>query len=132
MDPLLILGLTIPFVGTSLGAAMVFFLRGELNDHLRKALLGFASGVMIAASFWSLLNPAIEMTIESGGIAWLPPAIGFLAVTLHNIPEGLAVGITFAGALNQDVAMTMTGALALAIGIAVGFVLMMVLDVALG
>jgi len=157
MNLQLILGFSIPFIGTSLGAAMVFFLRGELNNQLRKALLGFASGVMIAASFWSLLNPAIEMTIASGGIPWLAPAIGFiagigflllldtviphlhsetsepegpktslkknsmlfLAVTLHNIPEGLAVGITFAGALNQDVAMTMTGALALAIGIGI-------------
>lgn len=154
----LALGLLIPLAGTVLGAAMVFFLKGEMKPPLQKALLGFASGVMIAASVWSLLIPAIEMTEEQGGIAWLPPAVGFLlgiafllildiiiphlhvnsnqpegkhtsklgkatmlifAVTLHNIPEGMAVGVVFAGVLSGNTSVSVAGAFALAVGIAI-------------
>ena len=153
----LIIGLAIPFLGTTLGAAMVFLMKNKINNKIEKLLLGFASGVMIAASIWSLLIPAIEMAESQGKIAWVPAAIGFLlgitfllvldsviphlhlksdkpegiksklkkttmmvfAVTLHNIPEGMAVGVTFAGALTQNAGITMAGAFALAIGIAI-------------
>lgn len=149
-------GLMIPFVGTTLGSAMVFFMRG-MHKEIERLLLGFASGVMIAASVWSLLIPAIDMAGEQGQIAWVPAAGGFLggmafllvldsliphlhlestepegvesslkkttmlvlAVTLHNIPEGMSVGVTFAGALIGDASITMAGAFALAIGIAI-------------
>ena len=152
-----ILGILLPFAGTTLGAAMVFFMRKEMNEKLQKGLLGFASGVMIAASVWSLLIPAIEMAEEGGQIAWIPAAAGFLlgigvlllldtvtphqhfqesepegiqaslrkttmlmlAVTLHNIPEGMAVGVTFAGVLSDNVLITMTGAFVLSAGIAI-------------
>ena len=150
-------GLLIPFFGTTLGAGMVFFFKNNIKQSVEKLLLGFASGVMIAASIWSLLMPAIEMSEEQGKIGWLAPAVGFLlgmlfllvldsviphmhldkekpegvksklkkttmlvlAVTLHNIPEGMAVGVTFAGALLGNSGITMTGAVALAIGIAI-------------
>lgn len=150
-------GLMIPFLGTTLGAAMVFFMKKEMHRGVEKFLLGFASGVMIAASVWSLLIPAIDMSEEQGQIAWLPSTVGFLggmaflllldsliphlhlestepegvesslkkttmlvlAVTLHNIPEGMSVGVTFAGALIGDAGITMAGAFALAIGIAI-------------
>ncbi len=153
----LVIGLAIPFLGTTLGAAMVFLMKNKINSKIEKLLLGFASGVMIAASIWSLLIPAIEMSESQGKIAWVPAAIGFLlgitfllvldsiiphlhlksdkpegiksklkkttmmvfAVTLHNIPEGMAVGVTFAGALTQNAGITMAGAFALAIGIAI-------------
>lgn len=153
----LVSGLLIPFAGTTLGAAMVFFMRNKMNKMAEKLLLGFASGVMIAASIWSLILPAIEMSQEQGKIAWLPATIGFmfgiifllildsviphlhlhnekpegvkaklknttmlvLAVTLHNIPEGMAVGVTFAGAIIGNAGITMAGAFALAIGIAI-------------
>lgn len=149
--------LLVPFLGTALGAATVFFLKRRMNSRLEKLLLGFASGVMIAASVWSLLIPAIEMAQEQGGNAWLPAAAGFLlgmafllmldsliphvhldnekpegvktqmqkstmltlAVTLHNLPEGMAVGVTLAGAMLGDTGITLTGALVLAIGIAI-------------
>ncbi|MCX4340845.1 MAG: ZIP family metal transporter [Lachnospiraceae bacterium] len=149
-------GLLIPFAGTTLGSAMVFFMRG-MNKQIEKFLLGFAAGVMIAASVWSLLIPAIDMAGEMGQIAWIPAAGGFLggmafllvldsliphlhlestkpegvestlkkttmlvlAVTLHNIPEGMSVGVTFAGALIGDAGITMAGAFALAVGIAI-------------
>lgn len=78
MEQDILIGILIPFAGTTLGAAMVFFLRNEMNERLQKALLGFASGVMIAASIWSLLIPAIEMSGEKGKIAWLPATTGFL------------------------------------------------------
>ena len=132
-------------------------MRNKLNKKVEKILLGFASGVMIASSIWSLIIPSIEMAEEQGKIAWIPAAIGFLlgvvfllvldsliphmhlesnkpegvqtklkkttmmvlAVTLHNIPEGMAVGVTFAGALMENTGITMAGALALAIGIAI-------------
>lgn len=153
----LAIGLAIPFLGTTLGAAMVFLMRNKMNSKVEKLLLGFASGVMIAASVWSLLIPSIDMAEGQGKVAWIPAAIGFIlgivfllvldsviphlhlnnekpegikaklkkttmmvfAVTLHNIPEGMAVGVTFAGALRGQGGMTMAGALALAIGIAI-------------
>ena len=151
------LGLLIPFLGTTLGSAMVFLMRNQMNKKVEKMLLGFASGVMIAASVWSLLIPSIEMAEEQKKIAWIPASVGFLvgvlflllldsiiphlhlntekpegvraklkkttmmvlAVTLHNIPEGMAVGVTFAGALLGNGTITMAGAFALAIGIAI-------------
>ena len=154
---LAVLGALIPLVGTTLGSAMVFFLRGEMQPRLQKALLGFASGVMIAASVWSLLIPSIEMAEASGGMAWLPAAVGFLAgmgflllldtliphmhmdsdcpegchcglgkskmlvlaVALHNLPEGMAVGVVLAGMLSGSQVITAAGAFALAIGIAI-------------
>lgn len=129
--------LFIPFLGTALGAGMVFFMRKKMNSKVEKTLLGFASGVMIAASVWSLLIPSIELAEIESSVPWLPAAVGFLAgilfllvldsiiphlhchdekpegvrsglprtamlifaVTLHNLPEGMAVGVTFAGAL---------------------------------
>ena len=153
----LVVGLLIPFLGTTLGSAMVFFLKKEMNKKLEKLLLGFASGVMIAASIWSLLLPSIDMAKEQNIPAYIPAAVGFLlgmaflllldsviphlhlkseepegvrsdlakktmlvlAVTLHNIPEGMAVGVTFAGALLGHAGITMMGAFALAIGIAI-------------
>lgn len=149
--------LLIPFLGTSLGSAMVFFMRKHMNRKLEKMLLGFAAGVMIAASVWSLLIPAIDMAKEQGGNVWLPAAAGFLlgvgfllfldsvvphlhvdsekpegvesnfqkttmlvlAVTLHNLPEGMAVGVTVAGAMLGSSGITMAGAMALAVGIAI-------------
>lgn len=151
------LGLLIPFLGTTLGSAMVFLMKDKMNNKVEKLLLGFASGVMIAASIWSLLIPSLEMAEEQEKISWIPATIGFLfgvifllildsviphlhlksdepegiksklkkttmmvlAVTLHNIPEGMAVGVTFAGALIENTGITMAGALALAIGIAI-------------
>lgn len=148
--------LAVPFLGTSLGSAMVFFLRGEIPPRVEKLLLGFASGVMIAASVWSLLIPAIDMSAGGALPAWLPAAAGFLlgmaflllldsvvphlhqhstepeglparisrtamlvfAVTLHNIPEGMAVGVSWAGA-EAESGVTYAGAFALALGIAI-------------
>ena len=153
----LAMGLLIPFLGTLLGSSMVFLMKNEISKKVGKILLGFAAGVMIAASVWSLLIPAIEMTEEQGKTAWIPATIGFLlgivflltldsvvphlhlesnkpegikakwkkttmmvfAVTLHNIPEGMAVGVLLAGALIGNGGITMTGALTLAIGIAI-------------
>lgn len=151
------LGLMIPFLGTTLGSAIVFFMRKEMNKKVEKMLLGFAAGVMIAASVWSLLIPAIDMAGEQGKVAWIPATVGFLggmafllvldtliphlhlessepegieanlkkttmlvlAVTLHNIPEGMSVGVTFAGAMIGNTGVTMAGAFALAVGIAI-------------
>ena len=150
-------GLAIPFLGTTLGSAMVFFMKNKINNKIEKFLLGFASGVMIAASIWSLIMPSIDMAEEQGVISWIPATIGFLlgiffllildsliphlhlnsnkpegmkakikkttmmvlAVTLHNIPEGMAVGVVFAGAISGNTGITMAGAFALAIGIAI-------------
>ncbi len=147
----------IPFLGTSLGSAVVLFSKGELNQKLQKFLLGFASGVMIAASIWSLLIPSIEMAESQNIVAWIPATVGFLlgigflvlldsviphmhldsdnpegvrsslskntmlvlAVTLHNIPEGMAVGVTFVGAISDNTGITVAGALALGVGIAI-------------
>lgn len=150
-------GLLIPFLGTTLGSATVFLMKNKLNKKVEKILLGFAAGVMIAASVWSLLIPSIDMAQEQGILPWLPAAIGFMlgivfllvldsliphlhlestkpegikiklkkttmmvfAVTLHNIPEGMAVGVSFAGALMENTGITLAGAFALAIGIAI-------------
>ena len=153
----LAIGLLIPLLGTILGAAFVFFMRNEIPPRLQKSLLGFASGVMVAASVWSLLIPAMEM--EDGRGAWsvLPAAVGFLlgvgfllliddltphlhigtdkpegprshlsrtamlalAVTIHNLPEGMAVGVVFAGAENGAAGLSLASALAVSIGIAI-------------
>lgn len=150
-------GLLIPFLGTALGSATVFLMKDTMNKRIEKLLLGFASGVMISASIWSLLTPSMDMAVEQGKVAWGPAAIGFLlgilfllildsliphihlntekpeglkaklkkttmmvfTVTLHNIPEGMAVGVTFAGAMIGNSGITMAGAISLAIGIAI-------------
>ena len=152
----IILGLMIPFIGTTAGSGMVYLMRGEMRPAVQKVLTGFAAGVMIAASVWSLLLPAIEQSEALGLIGWLPPAIGFLlgmgflllldtftphqhigsdepegiktaakkntmlmlAVTLHNIPEGIAVGVLFAALAVGDPSITLASALALSLGIA--------------
>ena len=157
MSSEIIYGLLLPFMGTALGAAMVFFLRGEMPSWVQKLLLGFASGVMIAASVWSLLIPSIDMAADMGQTEWIPAVLGFLAgmfslllfdsvvphvhldspepegvksglgrssmlvmaVTLHNIPEGMAVGVVLAGAMTESAGITLAGALALSIGIAI-------------
>lgn len=149
-------GILIPFIGTSLGSAMVFFLRKEISDNVSKMLTGFAAGVMVAASFWSLLQPALEESEHMGKLSFIPAAVGFmlgvgflllldnitphmhmdkqeegpgiklkkttklvLAVTLHNIPEGMAVGVVYAGILAGNSSISQAGAMALAIGIAI-------------
>lgn len=152
-------GVMIPFIGTTLGAACVFFMKDALSEQVTKALSGFAAGVMVAASVWSLLIPAMEMATANGmgKLAFVPAAVGFLlgiaflllldhviphlhvnleeaegpkvslakstmlilAVTLHNIPEGMAVGVVFAGMLAESETITLMGAFALAIGIAI-------------
>ena len=150
-------GLLIPFLGTMLGSAMVFLMKNEMNKKIEKLLLGFASGVMISASIWSLMIPSIDMAEKQGKISWIPAVIGFilgiifllvldsliphlhlktdkpegikaklknstmmvLAVTLHNIPEGMTVGVVFAGILTQNAGITLAGAIALSIGIAI-------------
>ncbi len=157
MNSNVLVGLLIPFLGTALGAAGVFFMRKELDDKLQKALTGFASGVMVAASIWSLIVPAMEQSEGLGKLSFLPAVIGFwvgilfllvldsliphlhmnadepeglksslkkntmmvLAVTLHNIPEGMAVGVVFAGFLSGNETITAGGALALSLGIAI-------------
>ncbi len=151
------IGLLIPFLGTTIGSAMVFFMRDKMNHKIEKLLLGFAAGVMVAASIWSLMIPSIEMAEEQGKVAWIPAVIGFLsgmvfllaldsliphlhlknekpegvksklkkttmmmlAVTLHNIPEGMAVGVTFAGVMIGNTGITIAGTIALAMGIAI-------------
>ncbi|MCC8045237.1 MAG: ZIP family metal transporter [Clostridiales bacterium] len=153
----LLTGLLLPFAGTTLGAACVFFLKNELKAGVQKTLLGFASGVMVAASVWSLLIPSMEMSENMDRFSFVPALIGLLAgfmflllmdiaiphlhlgcdqaegpkcglprttmlllaVTLHNIPEGMAVGVVFAGVLSGEAQITSAGALALAIGIAI-------------
>lgn len=152
----LILGILIPFFGTTIGSAMVYFMKDKINNKCEKILLGFASGVMIAASVWSLIIPAIEMVSKTNVISWIPATVGFLcgvfflyfvntnrlnvdfykskegnnnkikktlmmifAVTIHNIPEGMAVGVIFAGAISGNTGITLAGAYALAIGIAI-------------
>ena len=149
----LFIGILIPFLGTTLGAACVFLLKDELNPILQKVLLGFASGVMVAASVWSLLIPSMNMSEGLGRLTFVPAAGGFLlgiffllfmdrlhlgqdtpegpkrslkkttmlvlAVTLHNIPEGMAVGVVFAGMLSESSHITFAAAMALSIGIAI-------------
>ena len=150
-------GILIPFLGTSLGAGCVFFLKNSLCDGIQRALTGFAAGVMVAASVWSLLIPAMEQAADLGRLAFFPAAVGFwlgilflllldhliphlhqnslqaegpksqlqrttmmvLAVTLHNIPEGMAVGVVYAGYLAGTAQITAAGALALSLGIAI-------------
>ena len=157
MDHNTLLGVLIPFVGTTAGAACVFFLKNELKPIIQKTLLGFASGVMVAASVWSLLIPSMNMCEAMGRLAFLPASIGFmvgilmlllldrliphlhlgsdepeghmcglkkttmlvLAVTLHNIPEGMAVGVMYAGFLAGSAQITAASALALSLGIAI-------------
>ena len=151
------LGIMIPFLGTTLGAACVFFMKRSLGDLVQRSLAGFAAGVMVAASIWSLLIPAIEQSEDMGKLSFLPAFIGFwggvlflllldrliphlhvgseqaegpksklgrttmmvLAVTLHNIPEGMAVGVVYAGFLSGNTQITAASALALSLGIAI-------------
>ena len=152
-----ILGLLIPFIGTTLGAGMVFLMKGEIRPPIQKTLVGFAAGVMMAASVWSLLLPAIDKSEQLGLPGWFPPAVGFLlgmgflmlldtiiphlhrnteepegpkssakkstmlmlAVTLHNIPEGIAVGVVYAGLAAGQAGISYSAALALSLGIAI-------------
>ncbi|MDY0100550.1 MAG: ZIP family metal transporter [Bacilli bacterium] len=153
----LVLSLLLPLIGTTLGAAMVIFARGGLKPWLQKILLGFASGVMVAASIWSLIIPALDLATKPAKALWVPAAAGFVlgmgflllldtivphihinsdepegiktkklsrtnmmifAVTLHNIPEGIAVGVAIAGALVGNAGISLMGALVLSIGIA--------------
>ena len=153
----LIIGLIIPFFGTALGSAAVLFMRGEINPNVQRTLTGFAAGVMVSASFFSLLLPALDQAEHTlGKIAFIPAVLGFclgmifllmmdtftphmhldesvegpernikkttmlvLAVVIHNIPEGMAVGVVYAGWLSGKVAISASAALALAIGIAI-------------
>ena len=150
-------GILIPFVGTTLGAACVFFMRKTLSKSVQRALAGFAAGIMVAASIWSLLIPAIKQSENMGTLSFVPAVVGFwigilfllaldhliphlhvgsdqaegpksrlgrttmmvLAVTLHNIPEGMAVGVMYAGFLAENAQITATSALALSLGIAI-------------
>ena len=152
-----IIGILIPFIGTTLGSACVFLMRKSLSDRLYRALLGFTAGVMIAASVWSLLLPSINLSEHLNKLAFLPAVVGFffgviflfildrvtphlhvaaklpegpasklsrtmllvIAVTLHNIPEGMAVGVVFSSVLNGNVAVSSAAALVLSIGIAI-------------
>lgn len=147
----IVIGILMPFLGTTMGAAMVFCLKNKISTVLHKILFGFAAGVMVAASVWSLLLPSIEMSITQGLIAWLPPSIGFfsgivalliidegirkmeqqkhhdhtsvwmmfLAITLHNVPEGMAVGVILASLLSQNIGVSIASALSLSMGIAI-------------
>lgn len=157
MNSSIFVGLMVPFLGTSLGSAAVFFMKNEMDKKIERALTGFASGVMVAASVWSLLVPAMEQSYEKGKLAFVPAFIGFwagilflllldtviphlhmnaekaegpksklarttmmiLAVTLHNIPEGMAVGVVYAGFISGNVSITAGAALALSLGIAI-------------
>ncbi len=157
MTGTVIRGIMIPFLGTSLGAAMVFFMKRTLHPLVHRALTGFAAGVMVAASIWSLLIPAMEQAADMGSWAFVPAAAGFwigilflllldhviphlhmnstecegpkchlqkttmlvLAVTLHNLPEGMAVGVVYAGMSEGNAYITAAGALALSLGIAI-------------
>ena len=116
-------GLAIPFLGTTLGAACVFLLRGELDHRIQKAFTGFAAGIMVAASVWSLLIPSMEESSALGAYASLPAVAGFWAGTLflllHNIPEGMAVGVVLAGWLTGGADLSLGAALALSLGIAI-------------
>lgn len=153
----IVIGLLIPLLGTMLGSAFVFLMKGEMSLRLQKSLLGFASGVMVAASVWSLLIPAMDMEANKGALSVLPAAVGFLlgigflflideltphlhigtdkpegmtsrlsktamlalAVTIHNLPEGMAVGVVFAGAENGMANISVTSAVAVSLGIAI-------------
>ena len=148
-------GILLPFLGTSLGAAMVFVLKDRISDGVQRMLTGFAAGVMVAASFWSLLQPALDGAESMGKLSFIPAAVGFLvgigflllldnvtphmhmdeqtegprsslkrttklslAVTLHNLPEGMAVGVVYAGWVAGETGVSRAAALALALGIA--------------
>lgn len=153
----LAIGLLIPLLGTMLGSAFVFFMKDEMSPRVQKTLLGFASGVMVAASVWSLLIPAMAMQAASGPWSVLPAAVGFLlgigfllaideltphlhlgtdkpegprsrlsrtamlalAVTIHNLPEGMAVGVVFAGAEQGAAGLSLASAIAVSLGIAI-------------
>ena len=157
MNSSILIGLTVPFLGTSLGSACVFLMKNKMNRQIERALTGFAAGVMVAASIWSLLVPAMEQSEDKGRLAFLPAFIGFwagiiflllldsfiphlhlnadkaegpksklarttmmvLAVTLHNIPEGMAVGVVYAGFKSGNANITAGAALALSLGIAI-------------
>ena len=157
MNQTVILGILIPFIGTAAGSACVFFMRHKLSRMVERSLMGFAAGVMVAASIWSLLIPAMEQSEGMGKLSFIPAAAGFwigtlfllfldrviphlhmgskkaegpkttlarttmmvLAVVLHNIPEGMAVGVVYAGYLSGNTSVTAGGALALALGIAI-------------
>ncbi len=157
MNSNILIGLLIPFLGTTLGSAIVLLTKNNMKTYIQKLLLGFASGVMIAASVWSLIIPSIEMAEKQNIIAWLPAAVGFLlgiifllildtivphihldktkpeglktkikkttmlvfAVTLHNIPEGMAVGVVFASSMIGNSDISYLSAIVLAIGIAI-------------
>ena len=152
-----LMGLWIPFIGTIVGSSCVFLLKNELKPRVKKSLLGFASGVMVAASVWSLLIPSMNMSEHMGKLSFIPATVGLLlgmafllildksiphlhlgsdvpegpkkemkkttmmlfALTLHNIPEGMAVGVVFAGMLSGESDITLAGAISLAIGIAI-------------
>ncbi len=152
-----LLGIIVPFLGTTLGAALVFLMGGKMNVNLQRALTGFAAGVMVAASVWSLLIPSIDQSAHMGKLSFVPAVVGFLlgmafllvldtltphmhlnsnqaegvkvkldrttmlvlAVALHNIPEGMAVGAVFAGLISDSTEITLLGAFALSIGIAI-------------
>lgn len=153
----ILLALLIPFMGTAVGSAFVFFMRGGMSARLQKALLGFASGVMVAASVWSLIIPSMEMSAASGAMRVVPAVVGFLcgmgflllvdtftphlhidstrpegvrshlsrtamlslAVTIHNFPEGMAVGVVIAGAMQGGEWISAAGAMAMSLGIAI-------------
>ena len=157
MNLKVLIGILIPLLGTTLGAGVVFFMKNEMSSGLRKILAGFAAGVMVAASFWSLLEPSLEEASSMGKLSFIPAAVGFiagisflliidivtphvhlnnqnegpvrkglshnaklfLAVTIHNIPEGMAAGVVFAGWLSGKASISITSALALSIGIAI-------------
>ena len=144
-----IVGILIPFIGTTLGSGLVFFMKKNMNNNLEKLTIGFAAGVMIAASIWSLIIPSVEMAEAQKITSWIPATIGLvmgiifliitnkvanyiekrnnnkklnmlvLSVTLHNIPEGMAVGVCFAGFLAQNAGIGLIEAMLLSIGIAI-------------
>ena len=144
-----ILGVFIPFVGTTLGSSFVFFMKKNMNENFQKILIGFAAGVMISASIWSLIMPSVEMAENQHIVSWLPASSGFIlgisfllviniisnnyenkkngkklnmlvfSVTLHNIPEGMAVGVCFAGFLSGNTGISLLASFVLALGIAI-------------
>lgn len=155
MNTKILMGIMLPFLGTGLGSAMVFVLKDQISDGVQRVLTGFAAGVMVAASFWSLLQPALDGAAQMGKLSFIPAAVGFLigmgflllldivtphmhmdgqsegpkssikhttklilAVTLHNIPEGMAVGVVYAGWIAGETGVSQTAAFALALGIA--------------
>ena len=156
MELSVFIGVFIPFLGTLLGSSCVFFMKDKMDDRVQKSLLGFAGGVMVAASVWSLLIPAMDMSSSMGKLSFIPAAVGFLlgmgflllldetvphmhldekvegkpasiskssmlflAVTLHNIPEGMAVGVVFASLMSGHAEISIASAVALSIGIAI-------------